>query len=210
MVNSLILLMNIALNKILTVEEYFFYKEFMKEFSNMYMGNEHSIFTNTGVHSYKNFTQKKIKNIKYAGMYWDVPFGKIKPNLELLFKCIIDRYPITPIDLTSMDKLKILFIYDCCVLPMDNDIKYNFLSNLPACLEVLIFKPTYEQGLDYNFFSQMKNLPTNLKYLIFSLPKQMKNYTLEDLKKIPLPYGCTLYYSATLFQSINENLIKLK
>jgi hypothetical protein len=199
----------IILNKILSKNEYLFYKDYQKEFDNLVKGNECYIYTNTGIHSYTNFTERKIKNIFMAGMYWNVPFDKIKPNLNLLSFCIIDRYPIHQVDLSTMNNLKILFVEDTTTIPIDNDCKYSFFANLPNNLEILIIYPSYYIGLDHNFFSSMKNLPINLKYLIFSLTTHLKNFSVNDLNKIKLPLNCSLCYSQTICRDLHEEFIKL-
>jgi len=197
--------MNTTLNKILNKEDYEFYKEYQKEYKNMMDGQEHIMFTNTGVHAYSNLTLKKVKNIVRVGIFYEVPMDKIKDNVTFIQKTIIDRYPGKHIEFMEMNKLKFLFIDYIGYLNLFDENKYNFFLSLPINLEILVIRiPPYMQPEEH-LLSYLCNLPVNLKYFILCVPIE-KKYTTNIFKKIKLPLNCSLYYSESSTLCINENL----
>jgi hypothetical protein len=195
--------MFIWLKEILDKEDYNFLKDYNKEYKNM-IAYESIMFTNTGVHSYKDLTPRKVKNITRVAIYYDVQMDKIKENVKFLHKTIVDRYPIRKISFEGMNSLKILFINYIGCLNLEDDNKYNFLHNLPNNIEILVVRLAEYMQPDENFLIHFNNLPIGLKYLVFHVGTEI-NYKL--FKKIKLPFSCILCCTQSNSLIINENLL---
>ncbi len=155
---------------------------------------DNDIFTNSGVHYYREITERKLKYIKYVGLTTN-EFNKLKDNSELFIKIMKSFLPNPKISFDNMPKLKTLFIYyDLFLDIFANDNQFNFLNILPLNLEVLIITLPYYIDIQNKIYENLYNLPKNLKYLVFLIPHEKDEY-LNTLKNIKIPLNCRICYT---------------